>query len=437
MVRSDSVVSSPVAPSPSSAPLAKDGHREPEAASPGLVLSLVLAQYGAYLALLTPVVVSLSLRVTQLAPHDKASTLGLVLGVGSLFALLSNPLTGALSDRTTSRFGKRRPWLLGGMVAGTAGLGLVGAAGNVTLLTVGWSLTQFGVHATLASLGAAIADFVPDRQRGRVSGALGLTPNLAMLTGAYGATQLTHNNLLLFGLPALGGLAAVTVLVVVLRRDTPTVPGELPPFGLAEFGRSFWFDPRGNPDFAWNFLGRFLVFIGMSCVTSYQFFFVTDQLGRGPEDAVGVVATSTFVLTAVGVVCSLSGGWISDRIRRRKPFVAAASLVVALSLGLLYTAHSEGAFYLAMGVYACGFGLYMAVDVALAVSVLPDPRRAAKDMGVLNVANALPQSLVPMIAPLLLTLHADGGSQFGELYLFGAVCGIGGALAVARIRTVR
>lgn len=313
MVRSDSVVSSPVAPSPSSAPLAKDGHREPEAASPGLVLSLVLAQYGAYLALLTPVVVSLSLRVTQLAPHDKASTLGLVLGVGSLFALLSNPLTGALSDRTTSRFGKRRPWLLGGMVAGTAGLGLVGAAGNVTLLTVGWSLTQFGVHATLASLGAAIADFVPDRQRGRVSGALGLTPNLAMLTGAYGATQLTHNNLLLFGLPALGGLAAVTVLVVVLRRDTPTVPGELPPFGLAEFGRSFWFDPRGNPDFAWNFLGRFLVFIGMSCVTSYQFFFVTDQLGRGPEDAVGVVATSTFVLTAVGVVCSLSGGWISDR----------------------------------------------------------------------------------------------------------------------------
>ncbi|MFE7272575.1 MFS transporter [Streptomyces sp. NPDC057623] len=435
MVRSDSAAPGRIAPSP--APLPEDRHPEPEAASPGLVAALVLAQYGAFLALLTPVAVSVSLRVTQLAPHDKTTTLSLVLGVGSLFALISNPLTGALSDRTTSRFGKRRPWLLGGMVTGTIGLATVGAAGNIALLTAGWALTQFGIHATLASLSAAIADFVPDRQRGKVSGALGLTPNLAMLTGVYGATQLTHDNLLLFGVPAVIGLAAVSVLVIVLRRDTPAVREELPPFGLAEFGRSFWFDPRKNPDFAWNFLGRFLVFIGMACVTSYQLFFVTDQLGRTPEEAVSVIATSTLALTGVGVVCSLSGGWISDRIRRRKPFVAAASVVLALSLGVLYTARSEAGFYLAIGVYACGFGLYMAVDVALAVSVLPDRRRAAKDMGVLNIANALPQSLVPMVAPLFLTLNPDGGSEFGKLYLFGAVCCIGGALAVARIRTVR
>ena len=157
------------------------------------------------------------------------------------------------------------------------------------MLTIGWSLTQLGIHATLASLSAAIADFVPDRQRGKVSGALGLTPNLAMLTGVYGATVFTHNGLLLFGLPALVGLAAVLVLVVVLRRDTPAVRGGLPAFGPAEFARSFWFDPRENPDFAWNFLGRFLVFVGMSCVTSYQFFFVTDQLGRTADEAVGVV----------------------------------------------------------------------------------------------------------------------------------------------------
>ncbi|MBW8795361.1 MAG: MFS transporter [Streptomyces sp.] len=433
MAHRDSVIPSRLAPSPFPPP--EDADAEP--ASLGLITCLVLAQYGAYLALLTPVAVSLSLRVTQLSPHDKASTLSLVLGIGSLFALISNPLTGALSDRTTSRFGKRRPWLIGGMVVGTLGLSLVGSAGDVMTLTAGWALTQFGIHATLASLSAAIVDFVPDRQRGKVSGALGLTPNLAMLTGAYGATQFKHDSLLLFGLPALAGLAAVLLLVTVLRRDTPAAPGVLPPFKLAEFGRSFWFDPRRNPDFAWNFLGRFLVFVGMSCVTSYQFFFVTDQLGRSVDDAVKVVATSTLVLTAVGVVCSLSGGWVSDHIRRRKPFVAVASVLVALSLGLLYAAHSEAAFYTAIAVYACGFGLYMAVDVALAISVLPDRRQAAKDMGVLNIANALPQSLVPMIAPLFLTLDAGGGSEFGKLFLFGALCGVGGALAVMRVRTVR
>ncbi|MFF5497801.1 MFS transporter [Streptomyces aquilus] len=410
---------------------------EPAPASLGLVIALVLGQYGAYLALLTPVAVSLSLRVAQLTPDDKAATLSLVLGIGSLFALLSNPLCGALSDRTTSRFGKRRPWLIGGMLTGTAGLALVGTANGVALLTVGWSLTQFGIHATLAALGAAIADFVPDRQRGKVSGALGLTPNLAMLTGINVVALLRDDTLLLFGVPALVGLATLLVLVLVLRRDTPATRGSLPPFGPAEFARSFWFDPRRSPDFAWNFLGRFLVFVGMSCVTSYQFFFVTDQLGYSSGDAVGVVATSSLVLTAVGVLCSLSGGWISDHLQRRKPFVAAAALLVALSLALLTVAHSVAAFYTAIAVYACGFGLYMAVDVALAVHVLPDPRTAAKDMGVLNIANALPQSLVPMVAPLFLTLNGHGGSEFGKLFLFGAVCGIGGALAVFRIRTVR
>ncbi|MER6988575.1 MFS transporter [Saccharopolyspora hirsuta] len=85
----------------------------PRSAPRGFVLRLGLANLGLYSALLTPVVVTMALRVAEVAPQHKESTLGLVLGVGAVLAMIANPLFGRLSDRTRSRFGRRRPWLVG------------------------------------------------------------------------------------------------------------------------------------------------------------------------------------------------------------------------------------------------------------------------------------------------------------------------------------
>src|SRR5262245_31804513 len=79
----------------------------------GFVLLYALAYAGTWLALLTPILVTLAMRVRQLEPDGVARTLSLVLAVGAVFALIGNPLFGRLSDRTTSRFGIRRPWLAG------------------------------------------------------------------------------------------------------------------------------------------------------------------------------------------------------------------------------------------------------------------------------------------------------------------------------------
>jgi MFS family permease len=56
---------------------------------------------------------------------DQPSSLSLVLGVGAFFALIANPLVGRLSDRTTSRFGQRRPWLVGAVLGRLFGLALI------------------------------------------------------------------------------------------------------------------------------------------------------------------------------------------------------------------------------------------------------------------------------------------------------------------------
>jgi MFS family permease len=87
-----------------------------------------------------------------------------------------------------------------------------------------------------------------------------------------------------------------------------------------------------------------------------------------------------------------------------------------------------------MGIGGLGFGMYMAVDLALVVDVLPDADTAAKDLGVLNIAGALPFAVAPAVAP---TLLAAGNGSYSVLYAVAGACALGGAAAVAPIRGVR
>ncbi|MGN9821548.1 MFS transporter [Streptomyces sp. SD11] len=404
--------------------------------SPVFIVTLVLAQAGACLAIFTPLTVSLSLRVSHLAPDAPTSTLSLVMSVGAVLALVGNPLFGALSDRTTSRFGRRRPWMLGGMLLTTVGLLLAGLTNSVLFLTVGWSLAQLGFNALSAALNAVVADRIPDAQRGRISGALGAMTSVALVVGSLSATLLVDSVLLLFLVPALVGLVCVLFLCLTMRGEAQHPRSSVPPLRLSVFVKSFWVSPRRHPDFAWNFLGRFLIFCGMATTTGYQFFFILYRLGQSPAEATRTIAMSTILMTAGSLVGAMLGGWLSDRTGRRKPFVFVSTLFMVAGLALNSVGHSVPVFLVAMALFGLGLGAYGAADTALAIAVLPDPRTAAKDLGLLNIANAMPQSLVPVIAPLLLGIASPNGTNFLSLYLFGSLCAFGGAFAIRFVRSV-
>ncbi|MER6344055.1 MFS transporter [Streptomyces sp. NPDC001595] len=412
----------------------------PEASQPAhapakLVLALAFAQFGAYLAVLTPVMVTLALRVSQIVPEDeRGAALGQVLSVGALLAMLGNPVFGALSDRTTSRFGRRRPWLLGGMAGGLAGLAVVALGGNVPTLMLGWALAQLGINAALAALTSCIPDLVPERQMARVSGAVGMATPLAIIAGSALAGVFSDSMALAFLVPGVVGVAAVGLLVAVMP-DRPARPGAFQPYGVKEFLRSFWVSPRRHPDFAWNFAGRFLVFTGASCVTSYQVYFLMDRLGYSDAEVADQVFAGTLAMVGATIAGSVLGGQLSDRSGRRKPYVLAASLGMAAGLALIAAAQSFTLYLVAMVVFGFFEGLYLSVDMALAAAVLPDPEQSAKDMGVLNIGNALPQSLVPIAAPAFLAI--GGGGNYGALFLFGAIAAVLGALAVQFVRSVK
>jgi MFS family permease len=79
-----------------------------------------------------------------------------------------------------------------------------------------------------------------------------------------------------------------------------------------------------------------------------------------------------------------------------------------------------------------GFGVFTSVDFALMTDVLPTALDRGKDLGVINVANALPQVAAPVLAAPIVTYL--GG--YRALYLVAAVIGLAGAVLVRRIRGV-
>jgi hypothetical protein len=78
----------------------------------------------------------------------------------------------------------------------------------------------------------------------------------------------------------------------------------------------------------------------------------------------------------------------------------------------------------------------MAVDLALVADVLPDSASVAKDLGVMNIAGALPFSIGPALAPMVLA--ADGGSySYAFLSAVAGACALASAGAILRVRQVR
>jgi len=417
-------------------PRAPSGAR---AASTGVVVAYVLAYFTLYIALLTPVVSTLALKVDALStPDTRASNLALVSGVGAFFAFVANPLAGALSDRTTSRLGMRRPWLLWGVLLGSVGLLLIAFAPTIGVVVLGWAVAQMAFNGTQAALQAILPDQVAEQQRARVSGLLGMVQQVAPLVGiglAFGFTAAGANQIWIFLVPTALALVGVLALVAVLR-DRHLAKADVEAFRLGGFLKGFWVSPRRYPDFAWAFLGRFLMLFGFALYNTYQLYFLGDRFGFDSATALSWQLRLMIVQAVVLVLASTVGGALSDRTGRRKVFVVVATLLAGAGLAVFAVAQDPSTLYLGAALFGAGLGAYFAVDLALVTDVLPNAEtEAAKNMGVFNIANALPQSVAPALAPAFLAI--GGGGNYTALFAISAVIVAVGAVATMFIRGAR
>lgn len=412
--------------------VAPDGTAPKQPVSMKFMLAYVLTVFAIYMALFAPLLATIPVKIGQIsAAGSKAIDLGAVLAPGAFAALIAAPIFGAISDRTQSRFGRRKPWVVFGCGLMLVGLVLMALATTLTAIGLGWFLVQIGANAAMAANNALLPDLVPEAQRGKVSALIGIALSLALFSGSY-VTQFTaDDNLLMFLAPwALCPLAVA--LLFSSFKDRPAV--SVPPFGLADLGRTFWVNPVKHPDFGWAFLSRFLVFMGVAYFLSYQFIFLSDQLKLDNAEALEGLALSQLITTIVTITCTLLSGWLSDRIGRRKPVVLFAGLLVAIGLTIIAFATSLNHFLVGAAVYGIGQGVYFAVDMALVAAVLPNQEDTAKDLGVFNIASAMPQSLAPVIAPIFLMIGSAPGGNLTAVFAAGAVFAVLGAFAVLPIR---
>lgn len=401
----------------------------------GFVAFYILAMIGLWIALLTPSSITLALRVAALDPEGKAGSLALVTGVGALFALVCNPVFGHFSDLSTSRWGQRRPFILGGVVLGTASLVLIGFAPNIPVVVMGWCLTQICFNAALAAMISLLPERIPDDRRGTTSGLMGVTNQVAMTTGSYLVVFTGTAGLAMFVVPAaVGGL--LVLAFVVFLREVPKTREELPDKSWTDVFTSLWINPVKHPDFGWAFLSRFLMYTGTALLTTYKTYFLIDRMDYTATEAAGIVAWA-MVLNTIGVMSgSLICGWWSDRVGRRRIFVGGAAVIFGIGMIVLALSYSLWGFAIGVTIAGLGSGTYAGVDYALMAKILPNgDSEAAKGMGVFNMANSIPQTTGPMMAPFLLGI--GGGENYTTLYLGAAVFAATGAVVIRFIRTAR
>jgi len=392
------------------------------------------AWLGIWMAQLAPVQLLLpnqvSAQIRSSSWVDNVVAFGIISGIAGACALVAYPLTGALSDRTTSRFGRRRPWILGGALLFALALVLLGLQHSLVGVGIFWSLALIGFCVLTAALTATISDQVPVNQRGYVSGWISAPQAIGTVLGVMLVTIVITGQLA--GYTVLAVLLVLLVLPFVLwTPDAVLSKEDREPLGLASLIEGSWISPRRYPDFGWTLLSRILVNLGNAFGTTMLLYFL--QFGLNDKNAEDDLLVLILIYMAFVVLASLFLGRLSDRLGRRKIFVFTASALQAIAALLLALVPDLGVAMVAAGLLGLGYGCFLSVDQALATQVLPAAQTRGKDLGIMNIATAVPQAIAPLLGAFIVAVLVG----FQGLFILAAVTTILGALAVLPIRSVR
>jgi len=448
--------------------------------------------------------VLLPFMATLIAGGSADLVIGRVSAAGNLFALLAPILAGWLSDRTSTRWGRRRPWILAGTAVNLVGLGLLAFSGAQLPLAFAYMLVQLSFNLAGGAYAAVIPDVVPPADRGRASGSLGMMNGLGAVAGLAAVTAATAlfgetRTGVVVGFTAIAVILTVTTVITLLAVDEPANPSPLHPAmqlnpnvvvaavagviavvawiaflfipfsflgvaaGLTCLGaglvagfvgarvpaiRGFFVAFR-NHDFFWTFATRAFVMLGIYTIYPFLALYFRHVIGApNPNTLAGYWGLAVL---AGGILPAVIGGHLSDRLGKRKVFVyASGGLQAAVASVLLFGLVRSVALLFVLGVlFGIGYGLYVAVDWAIACDVLPDREKSSgRDMGLWHVAFTLPPALAPAVfAPILHAFNHQGGHILGLatgdflgfrlVFAGAAIWFVLGTVFVSRIRSVR
>jgi MFS family permease len=364
----------------------------------------------------------------------KAASLSLATSVGVFVTMLCQPIVGLLSDRTRSRWGRRSPWIVGGALVSGAGLIALCYSPTVGALVALWALVGVATNAASGPLAATVPDRVPEDKIGLVSAINGLGFILGLVLGMLVAGALFNRIGLNSYLPFAVMVVVACCMFALGARDQATTELRLAPVGVVAHLKSFTFALRDS-DYRWVWIAKVVIMFGFSVAGTYNVYMLQSYIQPGLSPAEAARTAPLLQLAALPgtlIAMVIAGRW-SDRIRRRKPFVIGASLLLATSMLVPLAWPSLVALYLQAIVGGIAVGAFVVVDQALFIDVLPDKLAVGRDLGIGNLAGNFGQAIGPGVAGVVLAI--TGGYRMIWLAAFMLV--IVAAIAVIPVKRAK
>ncbi len=431
------------------------GQAAPRLSRP-FVAALMLANFGANVALIAPIQNVLPRMVEAAAgPGGKALALGLVTGLGAFAALVVNPLAGHYSDRWVGA-DNRSVTILIGLVTGGAAHVILGFQHSVISIAIWWTICQATINIAYSPMSAIVVDHVDRRSWGLVWGLISVAQAVGLIIGLAAVVDVFPSVTAGMTAISVGYMVCLIPLLVVLYR-LPRVSYE--PSGAAEWRslRPAWTYGSTGPaataatgaqaptapaaaggpgirallsldqGFGLVWAGKFLITLAETVALLYLYYYVQDVVryrdpGQGQLILVLAATLAAIVATvAVGRVADLSGGY--------RRYAVLASVVMAATGFVLAGAASWAVVVVCAVALGAGYGAFQSVSQALSMVVLPSPANAGRDLGIINIASAVPQVIGAPIAGLVVA----GAGGYRGLFVFAGLLAIAAAVVFFRV----
>lgn len=363
--------------------------------------------------------------------ETKNTLYGLLTFVGLIIALVTQPISGALSDYTRSRLGRRRPWILVGTMLNAFWLFTIAAARRWWLVAGAYLLLQFTSNIAHGPAQGLIPDLVPQGRRGVASGIKNLLEMFAIAASAFVTGRLAHHP-----------LAAVTAVLAILwgmmaitcgfSHEHPSATQERFHLGALreQAAQVFRIDFRLYPTYGRLLLVRFFILLGSYSVQSFALYYFRDVLNlAAPARAVSDLMT-VVGLCVIAVV--YPAGVLSER-WGRKPLSAFACAMSALGLTFLVLNRDPRFLPLLAGCIGVGIGIFSCVNWAWATDLVP-PAEAGKYLGLSNLATAGSAAAARLLGPVI-----DGVNRlfpqtgYSLVFILAAVSAVVGLILILRM----
>ena len=384
--------------------------------------------------------VVLQVRLLDFVVESQKNTyLGLLTFTGLVVAMAVQPIAGAISDRSSFSWGRRRPYILLGTIVTIFFLSGIGICGSYAAIFIFYCLLQASSNTAQAPYQGFIPDLVPEGRRGIASGVkslleivggVALLYLLALFMDRYLAGEGGFWLWLTLGVLAIVLLGALLATVLTVK-ERPGAGGSKLPL-LPTLYRSFKIDVRANRDFILFLVSRLLIFMAFTTLQTFALYFFMDVVGVA--DPATAMARFSIVAVAGMLVAVYPAGRLSDRVGRR-PIVVTSGLLGALGISLIFLfQHSPMLIMLCGGLVGISFGAFMSTNWALATDLVAKGEEA-RYLGLTNLATAGGAALARLIGPVIDFFNAySSGLGYQVMLLACFIYFVVGSLLVTKIK---